>query len=188
MKTAKVKKILSVAMALLCGLTLSAATVFADTVVAEPEVKLPATIEIQLGPKWASVEFQLKTDEGLYPESIPVGADGVLRLGLNGSDKYILSCMNSAMPIPSPEEAQVPATTDPGEASTMKNKVPENQVKGSSVGRQEEKDGLVSGIPLQHIILFGGGLLLAIGGLITMHILKKRRTGDSQHDNDEEDE
>ena len=35
-------------------------------------------LEIQLGTDWAGVEFQLKTDAGLYPGTVVVGQDGVL--------------------------------------------------------------------------------------------------------------
>ena len=42
-------------------------------------------LEIQLGTDWAGVEFQLKTDAGLYPGTVKVGQDGVLRMEIGGS-------------------------------------------------------------------------------------------------------
>ena len=42
----------------------------------EMQVLQPQQLEIQLGSNWAGVEFQLKTDAGLYPGTIPVGEDG----------------------------------------------------------------------------------------------------------------
>lgn len=68
------------------------------------DVIQPEQLVIQLGPQWAGVEFQMKTDYGLYPGSIPVDSDGVLRLEIGGSSQYLLSCLNSGTPIPQPEE------------------------------------------------------------------------------------
>lgn len=46
----------------------------------ELQVAEPEQLVIQLGESWAGVEFELKTDAGMYPGTIPVGEDGVLRL------------------------------------------------------------------------------------------------------------
>lgn len=62
-------------------------------------------LEIQLGTDWAGVEFQLKTDAGLYPGTVVVGQDGVLRMEIGGSKSYILTCMNSAITVPEPTQA-----------------------------------------------------------------------------------
>ena len=67
---------------------------------------VPQNLEIQLGQSWAGVEFQLKTDFGMYPGVIPVGADGILRLEIGGSENYILSCLNSSADIPGQAESQ----------------------------------------------------------------------------------
>lgn len=71
--------------ALMCCMLLSAGIVYADTDGTELQVSQPMTLELQLGPQWAGVEFQLKTDAGLYPGTIIVGEDGVLRTELGGS-------------------------------------------------------------------------------------------------------
>lgn len=60
----------------------------------EMQVLQPQQLEIQLGSNWAGVEFQLKTDAGLYPGTISVGEDGVLRLEIGGSSTYTLTCLN----------------------------------------------------------------------------------------------
>ena len=57
----------------------------------EMQVLQPQQLEIQLGSNWAGVEFQLKTDAGLYPGTISVGEDGVLRLEIGGSSTYTLT-------------------------------------------------------------------------------------------------
>ena len=67
----------------------------------ELQVAQPEQLEIQLGAEWAGVEFQMKTDAGLYPGTIPVSQDGVLRLEIGGSKSYVLTCLNSAAKAPS---------------------------------------------------------------------------------------
>lgn len=117
----------------------------------------------------------MKTDAGLYPDTIPVGQDGVLRLEIGGSKSYVLTCLNSAAKAPSPTQA--PATTE---------SQPEEKTEGSSA---EEKDAMVAGIPVLHLCLFVGGMVLAVGGLITMHVVKRRREDEDGYEyEDDEDE
>lgn len=161
-----------------CILCFSAIPVFAQpqgTDGTELQVAQPEQMEIQLGAEWAGVEFQMKTDAGLYPDTIPVGQDGVLRLEIGGSKSYVLTCMNSSVKAPS--QAQAPATTE---------SQPEEQSEGS---QEEENLATVAGIPVLHLCLFVGGMVLAVGGLITMHVIKKRREdeGDYEYDEDEDD-
>ena len=57
-------------MTLLCCLLIGTGTAFAagdDTDGTELQVAQPVILEVQLGTQWAGVEFQLKTDAGLYP-------------------------------------------------------------------------------------------------------------------------
>lgn len=58
----------------------------------ELQVAEPASLEIQLGADWAGVEFELKTDAGMYPGDVVVGDDGVLRLEIGGSKSYSFDC------------------------------------------------------------------------------------------------
>ena len=121
-------------------------------------------LEIQLGTDWAGVEFQLKTDAGLYPGTVKVGQDGVLRMEIGGSKSYILTCMNSAVEVPEPTQA--PATTEQNSESNEK---------------------ATSGIPTLHIILFAGGMVIAIGTLIVMQVLKKKRENEAPDDEEDEE-
>ena len=73
---------------------------FADTDGSEIIIVQPEKLEIQLGSEWAGAEFQLRTDQGLYPNLIPVGSDGVLRLEIGGSGSYILSCVSTGRTMP----------------------------------------------------------------------------------------
>ena len=99
------------AVILFSGCFLPRPCVFADTNGSEIIVVQPEKLEIQLGMDWIGAEFQLKTDQGLYPNLIPVGNDGVLRLEIGGSGSYILSCVSTGrtMPVSRPEAYYTPA-------------------------------------------------------------------------------
>lgn len=131
-------------------------------------------LEIQLGAEWAGVEFQLKTDAGLYPGTVVVGQDGVLRMEIGGSKSYILTCMNSAVEVP--EVTQAPATTET-----------ESEQNNSETNSAEEGSATVAGIPVLHIVLFGGGMVVAIGALIAMHVVKRRRESEPAYDDDDDE-
>ena len=96
---------------LFSGSFLPCPCVFADTDGSEIIVVQPEKLEIQLGMDWIGAEFQLRTDQGLYPDLIPVGNDGVLRLEIGGSGSYILSCVSTGrtMPVSMPEAYYMPA-------------------------------------------------------------------------------
>ncbi len=199
----------SVAMA--CVLCTPAASVRAEsqgTDGTEIQVMEAEKLEIQLGAGWAGVEFQLKTDAGMYPGTIKVGEDGVLRTELGGSRSYVLTCMASAAA--APETAQVPATTEETQTETgnMDGKEPDShedlentesvpdtepgmEPQEPSGEMQEESSitgrlGTVAGIPVTHIILFAGGMVLAVGSLIAMYIMKRRREADDDYEDEDE--
>ena len=160
----KMKTGIGVMLALLCCILMCTGVVYAtgdDTDGTELQVAQPVILEVQLGPQWAGVEFQLKTDAGLYPGTIAVGQDGILRTELGNSGSYVLSCLtlNAAVPapgdIPSPDvtqQEQEPLTTDSAENA---------DAASQNVQEQDSGRPTVGGIPVMHIILFGGGLLLA---------------------------
>lgn len=75
-------------------------------------------VEIQLGTNWTGVEFEMKTDAGMYPDAIPVGEDGILRFEVGGSESYILTCLNSYVAVPTPEEAEETVPDNTGETGT----------------------------------------------------------------------
>ena len=131
-------------------------------------------LEIQLGTDWAGVEFQLKTDAGLYPGTVKVGQDGVLRMEIGGSKSYILTCMKSAVKVPEPTQA--PATTETDTENTT-----------SGTDSAEEVSATVAGIPVLHIVLFAGGMVVAVGVLIAMHVVKRRRESEPAYDDDDDE-
>lgn len=156
----------------------------------EMQVLQPQQLEIQLGSNWAGVEFQLKTDAGLYPGTIPVGEDGVLRLEIGGSSTYTLTCLNSSAPVP--DVAQAPA---PGEADSkdITSSAPETESEGGTEqlssatekSTDEDATNTIAGIPVLHIALFGGGLLIAVAALIGMRISSRRHAVDADYDEEE---
>ena len=166
MKTKLAKGILLI-LSLLCILCVPVTPVYAvqqGTDGSELQVVKAEQLEIQLGTAWSGVEFQLKTDAGVYPGAVKVGTDGVLRLEIGGSSRYILTCMNSSTSIPEPED-----TAD----STDQN--------------SESNEKAASGIPTLHIILFAGGMVIAIGTLIVMQVLKKKRENEAPDDEEDEE-
>ena len=133
----------------------------------ELQVAEPASLEIQLGADWAGVEFELKTDAGMYPGDVVVGDDGVLRLEIGGSKSYILTCMNSS----------VQATEEASESSAEETE------------NAPAEENTVAGIPTMHLILFGGGMAIAIGALVGLYVVKRRKQSNPQYqDDDEEDD
>ena len=158
----------------------------------ELEVIQPSNLEIQLGESWAGVEFELKTDAGMYPGVITVGQDGVLRLEIGGSENYILSCLNSSVEIPIPgetapaEEATEPAL-DSSEETDPTAETEDAETTPSESVPEDTQEGTLGGIPVTHIALFGGGLIVAIGALVGINIYQKR-TGKSAGSEEDDDE
>ena len=157
----------------------------------ELQVMVPQNLEIQLGQSWAGVEFQLKTDVGMYPGVITVGEDGVLKLEIGGSENYILSCVNSGTPIPVPEEtiqaeAWTEQSTEPAEGTEPEVTLDEDDVVAVETQPEGSEEGTLAGIPVVHIALFGGGLVVAIGILVGIQICQKR-SGEGRNEDDDDD-
>lgn len=155
----------------------------------EMQILQPQQLEIQLGSNWTGVEFQLKTDAGLYPGTIPVGEDGVLRLEIGGSSTYTLTCLNSSTP--APDVVQAPATEEADSkdvTSAATETEPESDVKqpaDTEITSAEDEPNTIAGIPVLHIALFGGGLLIAVAVLIGMRISSRRHAVDADYDEEE---
>lgn len=151
---------------LVIALSLAMSTVaFADTDGTEPKiVQQPDQLVLQLGTRWAGVEFELRTDAGIFPVPVVVDEYGVLTMDLGGSTTYTLSCINSTAPIPDPAPAQTdpPPPVLPEPAPTA----PDNP--------SPQQDAEKGGIPLPAVIFLVG--LAAVGGVfIALHITKRRQ-------------
>ena len=77
MKRVHLKTIVNAAAAAACVLLLLISTAYADTDGTELQVEKPAQLEIQLGPEWSGINFQLRTDAGIYPGIITVNEAGI---------------------------------------------------------------------------------------------------------------
>ena len=158
----------------------------------ELEVIQPSNLEIQLGESWAGVEFELKTDAGMYPGVITVGEDGILRLEIGGSENYILSCLNSSVEIPEPGET-VPAEevtepdVEPSEEIAATEEIGETENMPEETIPAENEQGTVAGIPVTHIAIFGGGLIVAIGALVGINFYQKRNGNKNASEEDDDE-
>lgn len=151
--------IISICLAICCPV------VYADTDGTEPRVlDEPNKLVVQLGPEWAGVAFELKTDAGTYPQPLVVDDTGILSMEIGGSNTYILSCVGSKITA-SPPNTQV----------NQKSNVTNSKEQGPAATISESKPVETEGIPVLHLILFFGGLAVCIAGLIIMRIMKIRR-------------
>lgn len=189
---AKIWKCVALVLALMCILTfpIGVSAASQGTNGDEMQVATPEKLEIHLGQEWAGVTFELTTDYGKYPDPIPVGEDGVLRLEIGGSSSYVLSCLSSETEAPAPSETSpsenAPSESTPAEDATVSKDELED-VEDVTPTEPTEEDGKVAGIPVSHIIMFGGGLLVAVGALIGINYFQKRRANAS-NEYDENDE
>ena len=150
-------------------------TAFADTDGTEPKItQQPDQLVLQLGTRWAGVEFELRTDAGVFPAPIIVDETGVLTMDLGGSTTYTLSCINSTVPIPDPEptEPDTPPTTQQDPAPSQP---PTNNTSGSNTRNV---------VP---VVFFLAALALAVVGLVAL-FLSRRSARQRYADWDDEEE
>ena len=166
---------LTLLLAIALSLAMSTAA-FADTDGTEPKiVKQPDQLVLQLGTRWAGVEFELRTDAGIFPAPVVVDENGVLTMDLGGSTTYTLSCINSTAPIPDPG----PEQSDPS-PSVSPDPTPE-------VPSSPQPETGNNSLPLPAVI-FLVGLAVAGGAFIALHITKKRQAYGYDEWEDDEDE
>lgn len=171
------------AMLAVMAMSLMALNAHADTDGTELQVAKPSQLTIQLGPEWAGVEFRLRTDAGVYPGTVVVDESGVLSLEIGGSSTYELSCLGSpqAVPTPEPEPSEAPEREQPETDLTP------TPTDAAAQPSDEGGDELtVYGIPVIHLAVFGGGLLVAIVFLITLRFSRRRRRRWDEYDEDDE--
>ena len=117
---------------------------------------------------------------GKYPGVIPVGEDGVLRLEIGGSENYILSCLNSSSNIPATgDELQLEEGSEaPTEA--------EDGIVPVESTPEDSKEGNPVEIPVKHMVMFGGGLVLALVALACIHFGQSKRAAASREDEEDD--
>ena len=154
----------------------------------ELHVMQPQNLEIHLGEHWSGSAFQLNTDAGAYPGAITVGEDGVLRLEIGGSENYILRYVSSGdmeqgLKEQSQQTDETGAAEVPSEEPVPSESVGVEDAVPTEIPSEEAEEGTVAGIPVKHIALFGGGLILAIGALVALQFCQKRgRISDEDND------
>ena len=150
--------------ATLAILILLAVPAYADTDGTEPVVtNQPNQLVLQLGVAWAGSEFELRTDAGVFPAPVIVDELGILRMDLGGSAVYTLALVSEATASPSlSPRPESPPPADEAEAAR-------------------------AGLPPM-VVVFFGGLALAIGGLVAMQIHKKQRKSTAYDEDFDDDE
>ena len=178
----KIVKAVALILAMLCILSvpIPASAVSQGTDGTELQVMQPQNLQIHLGEDWAGAGFELMTDAGKYPGIIVVGEDGVLRLEIGGSENYILSCLNSSADITFTgdelqQEEGSEAPTEPEEGTVPVESAPEDSEEGNPME-----------IPVKHMVLFGGGLVLALVALAGIHYGQSKRAAASRDDEEED--
>lgn len=156
--------ILLIALTLAMVITPAAFADVADTDENTPRLtQQPDQLVLQLGVRWAGVEFELRTDAGLFPVPVVVDSSGVLTMDLGGSTTYTLSCINSETPIPAPGPEPEPDTTAPPSEQ------PSQPVQPTPAPAQGQAASVVP------VILFLAGLALAAGGGAALFFSKRGR-------------
>ncbi len=172
------------AMLAVMAMSLMALNAHADTDGTELQIVEPSQLTIQLGPEWAGVEFQLRTDAGVYPGTVVVDESGVLSLEIGGSSTYELSCLGSPQTVPTPEP-------EPSEAPESEPAETEQATTSTDTAAQTPDEGgnelTVYGIPVIHLAVFGGGLLAAIVFLIALRFSRRRRRCWDEYDEDDDE-
>lgn len=167
-RAARICITLCVAIAVLCPAAL------ADTDGTEPRiVQQPDQLVLQLGSRWAGVEFELRTDAGVFPVPVVVNESGVLTMDLGGSTTYTLSCIGSTVPIPDP----VPVVTESPTPQATPAPVP-NSADQTPAAR----------IPPVYIVLFVISILALVAILTVGYFTRKRRADDYEEWEEDEEE
>ena len=187
----RIVKAVVLILAMLCILCfpIPASAVSQGTDGTELQVMKPQNLQMHLGEDWAGAGFELTTDAGKYPGIIVVGEDGVLRLEIGGSENYILSCMNSIDDLPEPGESrpssdEADATAVPSEDISATESVGDTESGNNESLSEETEQGSVAGIPMANIVMFGGGLIVAISTLLGMQFHQKRHGRIADTDDD----
>lgn len=145
-----------------------APTALADTDETTPRItKHPDQLVLQLGTRWAGVEFELRTDAGKFPVPVVVDETGVLTMDLGGSSTYTLSCLEDSAAIP-----------DPGQEPESAKKPMEN----TPALRESQEDNASSRLLLVLLLLLLA--VIVIAGLV--YLKHQRRPPYDDWENDED--
>lgn len=146
------------------------------------DAEVPNTVILNLGPEWAATEFELASESGAEPYMVRVSPEGTLTLDLDGSYIYTLSLDHERFSLSMEAEADPEPVAESEPADSLQ---PDEA--DISEAPEAEQNTLIPGVPNLHVFLFGGGLLICIGALVTMTILKRRREN-TDYDDEDDDE
>ena len=147
----------------------------------ELQIMQAEQLEIRLGPEWAGEEFALETDAGAYPGVVTVDEEGVLRMEIGGSSKYILTRMYADIGEPAPP--MDPEVTE--DEQTLTDATEASAAETVDAAEPAENDSVIAGIPTLHLAMFGGGMVIAVASLIGLSMYKKKQNA-GKPDEDEE--
>ena len=158
---------------------------YADTNGSELKITAqPDRLVLQLGSGWAGAEFELKLDAGVFPVPVTVNESGILSMDLGGSKTYTLRLIS----IPALDEDII--QSNPAQDSSDSLPQDTDALPGEQPADNEPRitQTPVGSIPTLHLVIFIGGSLAAIGGLIVIKISKRRRESyyDDEYDYDQE--
>ena len=156
----------------------------ADTGDTTPKItQQPDQLVLQLGVRWAGVEFELRTDAGVFPVPVVVDDSGVLRMDLGGSTTYTLSCIDSTVPIPGPVAGEMPGNEiTPPEEDVSVQAPPQTSAPEPAPAPAPSQQN----IPLVPLMVFLVGLAAVGGGMIAYWVLKRQQA--EAYDEWEDDE
>jgi len=180
MTTWYIKTLASIAAIVIITTLIIPLTALANTNGSEIQITdQPDKLILQFGPQWAGVEFELKTDAGVFPVPVVVDATGILKMDLGGSKLYTLSCLSSPVSMPAPQTEIVKPEPPPDKApEVIKNTTQDIKPEPSSETR----------IPVLQLAVFLIGIAAATGGLLALRFIKRRREQyDYDYDDDEYD-
>jgi len=182
MKTAKNRlprtRFIALALLVCACLLLTVPAVYADTDGTELLITdQPDTLTLNLGSDFAGAQFELAFDAGIFPAIITANDSGILTTEMGGSKTYTLTLLALKEPDDGAEESEEPSTEEPQPEETESEESP--------VPAEVNK-----GIPPLHLVLFFGGLAVAVCSLIIMYLKKRRRNRDydDEYDDDDDDD
>ena len=179
----------AVLLAVVLSLAISPAAL-ADTGDNTPKItQQPEQLVLQLGARWSGVEFELRTDAGVFPASIVVDESGVLRMDLGGSSTYTLSCIESTLPIPDPQQGaeqgieQTPPTPDTADPQQPPEPSPQPDPPPAP-----EPEPAQRSVPIWPLTIFLMGLAAGGGCLAALYITKRNQQGAYEEWEDSEED
>ena len=166
----------------------------------------PDKLVLYLGADLAGAEFELKLDSGIFPVPVKADKSGVLKMELGGSKTYTLTRLIPAVAASpsSPATTAVPTVNLATEQSIDTNQpnpiVSEFETDAKPItpedipDENEDETAIIeptgNSIPVFTLVLFIIGLIAAVGGLIIMWAIKRRReyyNDDSEYEYDDEE-